>query len=155
MKKAISKFNIVPGVGALPIRFGMARSEVHTLLGPPERSGKAAGATRDYWFRMSVNIGYNKDGFVNHIGFAPGKFELSFRDAKLWTTSKQPDPNVLFLSLDPAPMDCLGFLVFDQLCLTTTGYHDNDDSQHAITVYPPGTWKVMLRKGTKPDLSRY
>ena len=52
-------------------------------------------------------------------------------------------------------MEVLGFLVFDRIGVTTTGYHDDDEDDLAITVYPRGAWNKFLKKGVAPDLSRY
>jgi hypothetical protein len=49
----------------------------------------------------------------------------------------------------------LGFLVFTRLGVTTTGYHDDDESQRALTIFPRGTWDLLLEKATEPDLIRY
>lgn len=89
------------------------------------------------------------------MGFGPGKFELWLSGSIIWSPDAHPDPNPLLLRADPAPLERLGFLVFNRLCVTTTGYHDDDESQRALTVYPPGKWDELLGKATTPDLSRY
>ena len=39
--------------------------------------------------------------------------------------------------------------------VTSTGYHDDDENDLAITAYPRGAWDKFLKKGVAPDLSRY
>jgi hypothetical protein len=88
-------FDIEPFVGALPVRFGMHRSEVHRLLGPPEASHPTwdrSGIT-DYWNTSRINIGYDNDRVVKHVGFCPGGCELSLRGTRLWSLEDRPDPN--------------------------------------------------------------
>jgi hypothetical protein len=155
--EATVRFDIEPGVGALPIRFGMHRNEVHSLLGSPEQSQTIwdNSGTADFWLRSSVNVGYDNDGIVSHVGFRPGKSELFLGGSMLWSATEHPDPNPALLGVDTAPVELLGFLVFNRLCVTTTGYHDDDESQRALTVYPPGKLDKHLADARTPDLSRY
>jgi hypothetical protein len=83
------------------------------------------------------------------------KFELTIRDLPIWSPQAHPDPNPVLLRLDPEPVERLGLLVFRRLGVTTTGYHDDDESDRALTVYAPGTWDEQLLMATTPDLSRY
>ena len=150
-------FDIVPFVGALPVRFGMPRVEVHKLLGPPEASHPiwdGSGAT-DYWNESRVNVGYGTDQAVKHIGFCPGGCELALRGVPLWSLTDQPDPNPAMLRLDPAPVETVGILVYPALGVSTSGYHDGDEAQLSLTASPSGTWDDVVREGGRPDLSRY
>src|SRR6516164_11190212 len=100
-------FNIVPFVGALPVRFGMHRSEVHRLLGDPEASipiWDRSGST-DFWNESRIHVGYDNDGIVKHVGFCPGGCELLLRGALLWSIDEQPDPNERLLQIDPSPVE--------------------------------------------------
>jgi hypothetical protein len=38
---------------------------------------------------------------------------------------------------------------------TSTGYHDDDENDLAITACPRGAWDKFLKKGVAPNLSRY
>jgi hypothetical protein len=151
------RFDIEPGVGALPIRFGMHRDQVRRLIGAPEGSTTIwdKSGTADFWLRSCVNVGYDNNAIVNHVGFCPGEFELWLNASIIWSAEEHPDPNPLLLRADPTPGERLGFLVFNRLCVTTTGYHDDDESQRALTVFPPGKWDEHLAKATMPDLRRY
>src|SRR5215204_3303021 len=107
-------FDIEPFVGALPVRFGMYRSEVHRLLGPPEASHAiwdGSGMT-DYWNESRINVGYDNDGAVKHVGFCPGGCELLLRGTPLWSLDEQPDPNPHLLRLDPTPVESVGILIY-------------------------------------------
>src|SRR4051794_18517328 len=92
---------------------------------------------------------------VNHVGFGPGDFSLLLDGSPLWSPQGHPDPNPSLLRPDPNPMEVLGFLVFDRVGVTTTGYHDDDENDLAITAYPRGAWDKFLKRGVAPDLSRY
>jgi len=88
---------------------------------------------------------------VDHVGFCPGGFELLLLGADLWSAAQQPDPNPTLLRHDPAPLESLGFLVLSQLGTTTTGYHDDDENQRALTVFPRGAWDKFLQNAHRPD----
>jgi hypothetical protein len=127
-------FNIEPFVGALPVRFGMHRSEVHRLLGPPEASHPIWGpsGTTDYWNESRINVGYDIEGVVKHVGFCPGGCELSLCGTLLWSLEDQPDPNPHLLLRDPAPAESLGILIYPALGISTSGYHDGDEAQIGV-----------------------
>ena len=150
-------FDIEPFVGALPVRFGMYRSEVHRLLGPPEGSHPNwdGSGTTDFWNESRVNVGYGTDQTVKHVGLGPGGCELSLRGDPIWSLNDQPDPNPALLRLDPAPFETVGILVYLALGVSTSGYHDGDEAQLSLTASPAGTWENLPREGSRPDLSRY
>jgi len=150
-------FDIEPFVGALPVRFGMPRAEVHRLLGPPEASHPIwdGSGTTDNWNESRVNVGYGTDQAVKHVGFSPGGYELSLRGVPLWSLAEQPDPNPALLRFDPAPVETVGILVYPALGVSTSGYHDGDEAQLSLTASPAGTWDDVAREGRRPDLSRY
>ena len=122
------------------------------ILGTPGVSGDR---DESWGPRNEINIGYGEGGCVNHVGFSPGAFELRLRNEVIWTTQSHDDPNPKLLVIDCEPKESLGFLVFRMIGLTTTGYHDDDPSQYAITVFPRGAWDRLLGKATAPDLSKY
>jgi hypothetical protein len=150
-------FEIRPFKGALPIRFGMSREEVHEILGSPETLGtrRSIKSTSDDWMRYGLNVRYHLEGGVAHLGFRPGNCELRLIDHVLWREDEDADPNWTLLSLDPAPREVLDFLVFTRLGITTTGYHSGDAGKHAVGVFSEGEWDLFLEHSVEPDLSRY
>jgi hypothetical protein len=150
-------FNIEPFVGALPVRFGMHRTAVHRLLGPPEASHPIwdGSGTTDYWNQSRINVGYDNDGVVKHVGFCPGGCELSVCGTLLWSLDEQPDPNPHLLRRDPAPVESVGILIYPALGISTSGYHDGDEAQLALTASPAGTWDDVVKDAERPDLSKY
>jgi hypothetical protein len=150
-------FDIEPFVGALPVRFGMGRADVHRVLGAPEASHPIwdKSGTTDYWNESRINVGYDNDGLVKHIGFCPGGCELSLRGRRLWSMTEQPDPNPELLRLDPRPVESVGILVFAALGVSTSGYHDDDEEQLSVTASPAGTWDDVAKKAERPDLGKY
>jgi hypothetical protein len=150
-------FNIEPFIGALPVRFGMHRSEVHRLLGAPEASQPIwdRSGTTDFWNESRINVGYDNAGIVKHVGFGPGGCELALCGTSLWSLDKQPDPNPELLRRDPAPVESVGIMIYPALGISTSGYHDGDEAQLALTVSPSGTWDEVVKDAARPDLSKY
>ena len=146
----MSTFDIQSYVGAIPIRFGMSRVEVRSLI---PSSPKTSGQQQDDYFGF-VRVGYEQDKVVE-LGFTPGNFHLRFSGHEIWRPSEQPDPLPLFLRRDSQPLEIYGFLIFRELGITVTGYHDDDASQRAITCFVRGRWDKMLPRCKRPDLSRY
>lgn len=150
------QFDIQPLRGALPILFGMTREEVHRIVGKPESSRpiyKQLGTVDVY---PGFNIGYDNAGLVNHLGFTSGGIELTIQGTLLWDAKNQNDPNPALLALDPEPVEKAGFWYFTKLGVTTTGYHDDDSGQRAVTVKAADNPELaVLVKGTRADTSRY
>jgi hypothetical protein len=146
----MNTFDIQPYIGALPVRFGMSRVEVRALL---PQSAQTVGQQLDDCFGL-VRVGCEHEAVVE-LGFGPGGFWLHFSGHELWTPQQQPDPLPFLLRLDSHPLEIHGFLVFRELGVTVTGYHDDDESQRAITCFVRGRWDAMLPCGKQPDLSRY
>jgi hypothetical protein len=148
------RFDIRPYIGALPIRFGMHREEVHRLVGLPELTAPLwDGSRMSEHYRERYNVGYDNAGEVTHIGFCPGAIELSIQGQEIWTRQEQPDPNPCLLAQDSEPLEVVGFWVFLLVGVTSAGYHDGDDSQRAVTVFPQGAMSELLADA-KPAITR-
>lgn len=153
----VIRFDIRPHVGALPVTFDMHRDDVRRLLGTPETSGpiwNKSGFSEGYR-RGGYNVGYDNNWVANHVGFGPGAIDLSIEGRPVWSADEQPDPNPIFLAMDPAPVTTVGFWIYLRLGVTTTGYHDDDEGQRAIAVFPPGRAGWFMTRATPADTSRY
>jgi hypothetical protein len=73
----------------------------------------------------------------------------------IWSGESQQDPNPIFLALDPEPVEFVGFWNFLRIGVTTTGYHDDDESQRAITVFPHAHVDYLLATAKPADTRRY
>jgi hypothetical protein len=151
------RFDIQPYTGALPITFGMGREQVHRLLGPPDSNFPIwdGSGVSEHYKEDRFNIGYTNSGNVNHLGFSPGGAELTIRGQLIWTREKQTDPNPTLLTLDPAPVEVVGFWFFLTIGVTTTGYHDDDPSQHAVTVFPLDSKQEFVATAKLADITKY
>ncbi len=150
------KFEIDPAIGAKPVLFGMERAQVHSILGTPESTSKNYKETvSDNWLESKINVGYDFQGTVNYVGFKPGSYDLILKGNVIWSATKHSDPNPILLKLDPNPVERLGFLIFNGISITTTGYHDNDRFQQALTVYPAGAYDQHIAKAKPANLNQY
>jgi len=151
------RFDIKPYRGALPITFGMSRDKVRLLIGQPDSSfpiWDSSGVTENYK-RDKFNVGYTNAGIVNHLGFSPGGAELAIIGQPIWAKGEYPDPNPTLLALDPSPFEVVGFWLFLTIGITTTGYHDDESSQQAVTVFPLDSQVELVATAKLADISRY
>ena len=150
-------FDIQPYAGAVPIWFGMTRAEVHQLFGRPDSSHPVwnGSGLSEHYNRARFNVGYTHALLVDHLGFLPGEVELSIQGRSIWTANAQPDPNSVLLALDPEPLEFVGFWFFLAIGVTSTGYHDDDAAQRAVTVFPRGKNVELLGQAKIADTSRY
>lgn len=150
-------FDLRPFEGAAPILFGMSRKDVIEILGSAGSSGRTfEGAEYDTWGPGSeINVGYATDGTVDHVGLSPGPFELHLQGTLIWNPNSDIDPNPFLLELDPEPVECDGFLLFTKLGIGTTGYHDDEPSEWALSIAPKGGFDEYLDEAEKPNLSKY
>lgn len=152
----VVRFDIRPYVGAFPIEFGMTKQDVHRILGPPESSfpiWNRSGYAEHYG--GGFNVGYDNSWNVMHLGFGPGSFELAIQEKVIWTARSHRDPNPIILALDPNPVEFVGIWNFLLIGVTTTGYHDDDPAQRAITVFPRGAKDEFAAEFEPADTSRY
>ena len=136
----MTTFDIRPYEGALPITFGMSVQEVHSHLGEPEavHSSWDDSGHSHYWLNSCVNFAFDNNGRLNHCGFCPAAYTLLLDGRNIWLPDSHSDPNPFLLSLDAKPIEHVGFLIFLELGVTTTGYHDDDPAQYAVTAFRRG-----------------
>jgi hypothetical protein len=93
---------------------------------------------------------------VNHLGFTPNGVELAIQGTALWDAGNPSDPNPILLTLDPDPVESHGFWYFPKLGATSTGFHDDDPSQRAVTVHSADNPSASTFAAAKPaDTSAY
>jgi hypothetical protein len=135
-------FEIAPFEAAGPIRFGMTRTEVHAALGDPIRETRnRRGEIDESWGAVSVRYAV-EDGRVVEVGLVPPAI-ATYKGHDVFAS---PDSMRLLQADDPAPMEYMGFVVFLLLGITLTGFHDDDDSQRAVTAFARGRWDHLRSK---------
>ncbi len=130
------EFTLMPYVGASPIFFGMSIDDVAHVLGKPDRVHTNYLGERDE-NRGLIGVRYSAtDEKVVELGFVPGT-KLLFDSSNLFECENLMN---ILMSHDSHPYELLGFIIFMDLGIAVGGYHDNDDSQKAITVFCKGRW---------------
>lgn len=139
-------FSAEPYCGALPIKFGMAPEDVAMELGKPTRvTTNWLGELDQSW--GSVSVRYSKEqGVAVEIALLPST-KLLFGDIDLFRCD---NPIGILMQHDSIPYESLGFIVFMELGMTITGFHDRDDAQRAITMFQRGRWDAQ-----KPRMKPY
>jgi hypothetical protein len=134
-------FQIESFIGALPLRFGKSQDEVVNAIGAPRTNSTnyLGGATFNYYSPgLDLNVGFDKDtGFATHFGFGRlssvrfGQLDV-FGDPTCWK------------SIVGMSSDChewVGFIICCDLGIQLSGFHDDDESQLAISMFPEGDYE--------------
>jgi hypothetical protein len=127
-------FSLVPYVGAIPVTFEMSSTDVESVIGPPSSVETNFIGERDER-RDGLSIRYSiADGKVVEVSFLPG-VDLVFEGRNMF---KEPDLVGYLRQFDQEVYEYMGFLIFLDLGITVTGFHDNDDAQKAIVAFRKG-----------------
>jgi hypothetical protein len=141
------KFTVEPFVGARPLRFGMRSNEVQELLGPPSVILPAyKGRTGER--REVVNVGYDREGKLCEAVFLPGA-SLLYEEQDLFLTL---DVIGFLRKFDSSPLLNVGFVIFPNIGIRLSGFHDGDDAQKSIAVTSKEYYGRGLAKRSKPYL---
>ena len=139
-------FELKPYVGAGDITFGMTPNNVELLIGKPEDISVNHLKQR-VEFRSFMNVGYSEDEKQSlvHVGFGRQMEGVRFKDIFIFIEN---DKVVLqkLINEDRQPFFYLGFVVFLNLGIALTGFHDNDISQKAVTQFVRGAWDKRIPK---------
>lgn len=139
-------FRIESFVGALPLRFGMAPAEVLSLVGEPHtRSTSFLGdASFSYYTTgLDLNVGFDKDsGLATHFGFgrlSSVRFNQLdvFGDPTAWQSIVRSSSDA---------HQWVGFVILCDLGIQLSGFHDGDESQLAISLFPEGGYEKHRKK---------
>jgi hypothetical protein len=135
------QFRPYDGFGA--IHFGMTFTAVGELLAPPDWIDSNSRGERNEGRKSGISIRYDvQNGGAVEAGFVPRTRDRIIYDGV--DLCSAPDVVRFLLERDPEPFEYFGFLVFAAIGLTATGFHDDDESQRAITVFKRGRWDWAL-----------
>ena len=133
-KSPTQSFVLEPYVGAGKVRFGMRRSDVSALLGVPDVVDLSGLGERNE-YRGALRVAFQaSDETVAELGFTP-ECDVFLRGVPLFSTD---DPVAFLRGIDARPQLLFGFLIFQALGLTITGFHDRDVSQRAVCLFAKG-----------------
>jgi hypothetical protein len=120
----------------------MTPSELRKLLGQPQRESRNQRREIDEsWGCISVRYDAQKETAVEIGLMAPAQALYHGQDLLALR-----DPIGLLQADDATPMEYVGFLIFLRLGLTLTGFHDDDESQKALTLFQAGRWDHLIQK---------
>ena len=126
---------IVPYECVGRVKFGMTIEEVATVVGEPERVSTNRRKERDER-RGKMGIRFSaEDSKVVEVS-------LRHLEVTLMGIDVFNDPNAFdrLIAVDGKPFESLGFVVLMKLGITLTGFHDQDESQKAVTAFARGRW---------------
>jgi hypothetical protein len=130
------KLEVLPLVGVGPVRFGMSPAEVAAVLGGASRTRTTSlGEAEEV--RDGITVRYDK---ATH-----GVVEIAIDTGISLTLGATPilegdAPIAALLQRSRDVVECLGFLLFLDLGIAVTGFHDGDEEQRAVTLFAAGRW---------------
>lgn len=143
------KFEIVPHVGALPLKLGMTDTEVASLIGLPSVRMKNRRGEPDHDHGFCA-VGYDKDTLrANFFGFRPPTSVL-FMGVPIFDN---PDALRFLTAADGQPYEFVGFILLLNLGISLSGFHDNEEAQLAVNVFEEGRFE-KFRDQFKPYPSK-
>ena len=146
-RKMNTPLEIQPYVGVGPLKFGMTADEVAAEIGLPDCIEDEGDEIREFREKNDFHVVYAKDGTgVVEMGFGSGVKLLQYDSMYVF---KETPLDVLkhIVGLGNKPYESLGFLVFLDIGITFTGFHDldeddddDDNGEKAVTVFKLGRW---------------
>jgi len=131
----------------------MIPTEVEQILGAPDQVSTNHLKQR-VEFRSFMNLAYTagQQEKLCHIGFGRQMEDITLNGINFF---KNQPIEVLkkLVSIDGTPLLYMGFIVFLDLGIALTGFHDNDASQKAVTVFEKGSWDKRIGKMKEFQLS--
>lgn len=140
----MNDLEIHPLVGVGALEFGMTASQVEYLIGAPDdfEVDESDNERREFRRDNGLQAVYSKHGSLVELGFSRNISGLSFHSNAVFAMPEM-DVIELLTSVDSSPYFLLGFVIFLNLGITLTGFHDENESQKAITVFEKGRWDSM------------
>lgn len=147
----MNDMKLTPYVGVGLIRFGMTPEEVDALLGQPESTSTSGrGEREEHRGEITIRYGSKANGVVE-ISFGSDS-GLNLDGEYLYNST---DLTNYLRSKDMKPVECFGFLLYLNLGVATTGFHDEEKDQKSIAVFQKGRWDSMKDSFTPFNPRRY
>jgi hypothetical protein len=131
----------------------MTQDQVQAVLGeaPSWRGSPRAGATTlEEHYGNFIGIHYDASDRVYSLVFSPGDVVLRLQGTELLGPKAVANPLLVLLALDPTPFEDVGFVVFNEIGVAVSGYHDHREEQRAFTLMRPGTWTTAEGRPITP-----
>jgi hypothetical protein len=135
-----SSLEIVPYVSLGAVHFAMTSPEVRSNWGLPDQvSVTHTGASVEFYGPVNVGYSIGSSPVVNHFGGGRDATMVSIAGIGLF--AEEPASVLRQLQkLDTDVLTYLGFVVFFNLGIALTGYHDDDEDQLAFSAFVRGAW---------------
>lgn len=125
-----------------PVSFGMNATRVVELLGPPAaKTNTSMGQTYDYG-DMSVMF---EGGALTEASFSPA-VPVEVRGVDVFADNMAFKKLVL---MDGCPREFHGFIVFYNLGIALSGFHDGDEANKAIVAFGRGVWDAFRSESSQ------
>lgn len=121
-----------------PLQFGMNEVAVRLALGEPVSSSTDRQGNQVLRYK-DLNCTLGPEGLLE-VGVLP-ELPVRLRGIDLFNS---PTALEAVCEMDGCPQEFLGFLVFMKLGVTMTGFHDQDESQKAVTAFASGRWDILM-----------
>jgi len=138
---------VKPLVGIGDITFGMPPNDVLREMGvSPSRTKNSSNKERiNFDDNLERNITFSfQDGILCELGVAKENRFASIYGMPVFSdplrTLEKLKRKVSFV------YEMLGFLIFDEIGITLTGFHDGAIEDQAVTAYASGRWNKIIPK---------
>lgn len=142
---------IVPRKGLGNVRFGMTQEEVQSLLGKEEDQSITSEAS-EFYYANYINCAFRYQSLYQ-IGATRRSSGILYNGNDIFTSNSfevlkemQVDGGSVF--------EYFGFIIFLELGISLTGFHDGDLDQKAMTVFEEGTWSDLQNEFKVIDFRR-
>ncbi len=133
---------VKPYVGIGDVQFGMARSDIHRILGLPSRSKKSrfSDEVTDFWCDNGLQLVFSSDsGQLLEISLYPNLQETEINGIKVFNEPGRQVYNNL-CKADGDPRETVGVVILFSYGVAITGFLNADDDQKSITAFNAGRW---------------
>jgi len=136
-------YDILPFIGTDELKFGSNIESIVNILGEPKfRDSDDYGMLLYY---QDLNVMFNKSGLLEEIGFIVDSAKVSFRGTVLEDGSRSLQPHIILKQFDPQPIETKGgALLYANIGISITGYHNSNNADQAISCFKKGLWDDLV-----------
>ncbi len=131
-------FEIIPGEGLGPLRFGMGPIEIERILGNKEDQSEYDDVVELY-FSNYMNLSFRNDKLFQ-IGATRRSSGIAYKGMDIFSA----DPMAVLRALEMdagGAFESYGFIVFPKMGLSLTGFHDDDLDNKAMALSVLEEWQ--------------
>ena len=129
-------------IGVGPLKFGMTKGEVYTILGEPLSVEKSlfSEESKEFWSENGLQITFSEKGErLLEISLSPNLPDVQLNGLKLFEVAGAYAFRVLH-GWDDAPLIRTGATIFLKLGIAAGGFLDDEDSDKSVVAFTKGRW---------------